>query len=479
MKAALDPATAERLSVLLHDVAGLVVEAGRGAEGLAYAVGERLTATGCGDLSAYVELLDGPDGAAERQRLIDEVTIPETHFFRNPPQMAALRRQVLPELLRYATSKDRPLTVWSAGCSTGEEPYTVAMMLRELMPLGDPERIRVVGTDISERALAAAAEARYGVRALQTMAREDIDRFLVPQGRTDHSKNRSGTETWRVRDDVRALVSLRHHNLVGDEPPFGPGEVDLVLCRNVTIYFDRETTRALIARLHGVLRDGGYLVLGHAETLWQLSEDFRLLSVEDAFVYRRGESTANASAAPGAGRASAAWAALTRPRTFPRPRQRPASAPERQPAAAAATPEPAGAAAHPGLSEIRAALSAGDYSTAADLAAALVARDPLNPDAHYLRGLALVNQGCDAEALEDLRRAVYVDPRAGFAHFLLAGSLSRTGQLRAAVASYRAAADTLGTVPPGAVAAELGGRSAAELADLCRSLADRLEEEAS
>lgn len=476
MKAALDPATAARLSDLLHDAAGLVVEAGRGPEGLAYAVGERLAATGCRDLPAYLALLAGPDGAVERQRLIDEVTIPETHFFRNPPQMAALRRQVLPELLRYATAKDRSLTVWSAGCSTGEEPYTLAMMLHELMPLADAGRIRVVGTDISERALAAAREARYGARALQTMAGEDIDRFLVREGRTGPGKGRPSVETWRVRDEVRALVTLDHHNLVGDEPPFGPGEVDLVLCRNVTIYFDRETTRALIARLHGVLRDGGYLVLGHAETLWQLSEDFRLLSVEDAFVYRRGESTAGTGtahpAAASAGRALAAWAALTKPRTFPRPRQRPAPAP-------APAPEQPSAGGPSGLSAIRTALAAGDYSTAADLAAALVVQDPLNPDAHYLRGLALVNQGCDGEALEDLRRAVYVDPKAGFAHFLLAGSLSRTGQLRAAVASYRAAADTLGTVPPGAVAAELGGRSAAELADLCRSLADRLEEEAS
>ena len=440
---------------LLHDTAGLSFDGSR-RDSLAYGVGERMRASGCGDVPAYLDLVSGPAGATERQALVDEVTIPETHFFRNPPQVRALRTHVLPELLKLA-APTRRLRIWSAGCSTGEEPYTVAMLLRELLPANSGWDVQIIATDVSTRAIAAAEAARYGERAFVMTEPVDQQRFFWLD---------TESRDFVVRDEVRDLVEFRHHNLVTDPPPFGPGEVDLVLCRNVTIYFDRATTKRLMQRLHGCLRDGGYLFLGHAETLWQLTSDFALVSLGDAFVYRRADPDGERRAV------------LPDRRTEDEPRPTRADR-RRGPVdrrALAVVGPPAVRSPDP-LVAVRTAVAEGRYADAADLAADVVAATPLRSEAHYLHGLALSNLGNDAEALVMLRKTVYLDPEDGFAHFLLGGCLERLGELVAATRSYRAAAATLGSRRVDAIAPELGGRSVFELAALCHQLANRLARE--
>ncbi|HEX7104854.1 MAG TPA: CheR family methyltransferase, partial [Acidothermaceae bacterium] len=260
---------------ILEKAAGLVHDETR-RESLNFSVMTRVEATGSQSVAAYLALVASPGGVVERQRLIDEVTIQETHFFRNPPQIRALRQHVLPELIRRAVVTDRPVNIWSAGCSTGEEPYSVAMLVRELLPMATREHVRVLGTDVSANALRIAEQASYGARAVQMAEPVDLARWFTLVG-----------DNYLVRDDVRDLVELRLHNLVTEAPPFEPGEVDLVLCRNVTIYFNRATTKELMGRFHAVLRNGGYLFLGHSETLWQMSDAFTLVPLGDAFVYRR------------------------------------------------------------------------------------------------------------------------------------------------------------------------------------------------
>lgn len=448
----------DALRALLARTAGLVFDEAR-RDSVAYSVAERLRATGVGTVAAYVVLLEG---AEERQRLVDEVTIQETHFFRNPPQVRALRSTVLPELLRAAEQRGGRLRVWSAGCSTGEEPYTVAMLLRELLPGRAAADARVFATDVSQRALAAARAASYGARAVQMAAPEDLARFFVeePDGR------------WRVREEVRDLVELRHHNLVTDPPPFAEGEVDLVLCRNVTIYFGRETTRALVHRFSRVLRPGGYLLLGHSETLWQVSDEFGLVALGSgdsaAFVYRRLDGAH--AGAPAADRRRVLPDRRTGDDPPPLTRDR-----RRGPRRGLADPPPARplpAVAPPAdpLVEARSALQCGRYEHAAELAAKAAADAPLRGEAHYLRGVALSSLGRDPEALVDLRKAVYLAPQDGFAHFLLAGVLGRLGDPVAARREYAAAAETLGGRPGDTTAPELGGRSVQELRALCLRL---------
>jgi chemotaxis protein methyltransferase CheR len=326
------------------------------------------------------------------------------------------------------------------------------------LPASSGWDVRIIATDISKRALAAAESARYGERAFVMTDPIDQQRFFYLD--TD----RGG---YVIRDEVRELVEFRHHNLVTDEPPFAPGELDLVLCRNVTIYFDRTTTKRLMHRLHGCLRDGGYLFLGHAETLWQVSDAFSLVSLGDAFVYRSGDPEAERRAV------------LPDRRTEDEPRptradRRRGPLDRRLVAELGSQPAPAEPARDP-IIAVRTAVAGGNYAEAADLAAEVGTATPLRSEAHYLHGLALSNLGRDAEALVVLRKAVYLDPDDGFAHFLLGVSLERTGERLAAARSYRAAAGTLGSRPFDAVAPELGGRSVAELAALCHRLALQAE----
>jgi chemotaxis protein methyltransferase CheR len=454
------------LAELLRRTAGLAFDRSR-RDSLSYAIGERMRALECDDVAAYLQLVAGEAGIEERQALLDDVTVPETHFFRNPPQVRALRTHVLPELLRQAAPTKR-LRIWSAGCSTGEEPYTLAMLVRELLPVSSGWDVRIIASDLSTRALARARDARYGERSLVMTDDVDRQRFFILD---------AAAGSWNVRDEVRELVEFRHHNLVTDPPVLGSGHIDLVLCRNVTIYFDTDTTRALVERLHGCLRDGGYLFLGHAETLWHVTDVFALVPLGDAFVYRRESASGERRRVLPDRRTAHEPHVRTRDeKAGPDRRRGPADrrlaalaeGPAR-PVTTVVGPDPVGP---DPVDAVRAALDAGRYAEAADLAADLAAVTPLRQAAHYLRGLALTNLGRDREAIAALRKAVYLDPADGFAHFLLAGALERCGEVHVAARSYRTAADTLGRRPRDAVAPELGGRSVLELAELCGQLAE-------
>jgi chemotaxis protein methyltransferase CheR len=228
------------------------------------------------------------------------------------------------------------------------------------------------------------------------------------------------------------------------------------------------------------------LFLGHAETLWQITEDFTLVSLGDAFVYRRqpeqGERRPvlpdrRTEAEPRPTKADRRRGPFDRRRLGARAARAAAASPaavEARPAHASApvaVPPSRVADNVDPMVQVRRAVAAGNYADAADLAAEVVAATPLRSEAHYLQGLALTNLGRDQDALVVLRKAVYLDAHDGFAHFLLAGALERLGEHLAAGRSYRAAADTLGRRTKDAVADELGGRSVAELAKLCRELA--------
>jgi len=454
------------LAGLLHSTAGLAFDQSR-RDSLAYSVNERMRAAGLASVAEYLRLLAHPSGAEERQALLDEVTIPETHFFRNPPQIRALRAHVLPELLRQAAGT-RKLRIWSAGCSTGEEPYTLAMLVRELLPVSAGWDVKILATDISTRALAAAERARYAERSFVMTDPVDRQRFFVLD---------TESRSYVVRDELRELVEFRHHNLVADQPPFDEGCVDLVLCRNVTIYFDRETTKRLMQRLHGRLRDGGYLFLGHAETLWQISDDFSLVSLGDAFLYRRQPASGERRLVlPDRRTEDEPRPTKADRRRGPVDRRRVGLGRRKTERPDPLTPVPAQEPGPDPLVAVRTAVAEGRYDDGADLAAEVVTATPLRSEAHYLHGLSLTNLGRHAEALVVLRKAVYLDPDDGFAHFLLGAALERLGEHVAAARSYRAAATTLGKRPQDAVAPELGGRSVAELAEVCTQLAARAED---
>jgi len=497
---------------ILEKSAGLVHDESR-RDALGFAIAGRLAVTGLGSVAAYLAFLGGPTGAFERQQLIDVVTIQETHFFRNPPQIRALRQHVLPELLKRSMAQGRPLTIWSAGCSTGEEPYSLAMLVRELMPMATREHVRIIGSDVSTTALDFAEAARYGARAVQMAESIDLDRWFDVDG-----------DAYVVRQDVRDLVDLRLHNLITQPPPFDPGDIDLLLCRNVTIYFNRATTKALMGRFHSALNDGGYLFLGHSETLWQLSDAFTLVPLGDAFVYRRDDGPRGRATLPDrrteAGDAPillperrghsqrrrdpghAAPASPDRkrpppltlpPLTLPQGQSLPGgwppvgvppmTLPTGQPSRALPSPRRPGSPSSRHTPEefvalAKQALAKGRYSDAVASAARAAKADPMLVEPHLIGGEALVNLGRDADAIKELRQAVYLQANSAPALLLLAGALDRQGEPAAAARAYRAAAATVGALPPEQVAGFFGGRNGAELVDVCLRLAAQAEQSA-
>ncbi|MHB1802169.1 MAG: CheR family methyltransferase, partial [Actinomycetes bacterium] len=276
--------TLDLVGALLEQSTGLVFDAGRRPV-LVAAVRERMAQVGAVEAQEYLGLLrsSGPAGRGELGVLLDEVIVGETSFFRTPPQMVALRQEVLPELARRAGEHRRGLVVWSAGCSTGQEAYTLGVLLAEMLAEMDaagqvvPAPVRVLGTDLSARAVRRARGGRYGPRELVGLAPRVRERWF----------QRSSDGEVTVVPEIAAMVDFAVHNLVVDPPPLVRGTVDLIVCRNVTIYFRREAAAALARRFHDILRPGGCLLLGPAETLWQLSGDFSLHQVGAAFVYRK------------------------------------------------------------------------------------------------------------------------------------------------------------------------------------------------
>jgi chemotaxis protein methyltransferase CheR len=414
-------ATLYDIAALVREVCGLVVDQTRRGV-LATLVRSRCSELGIADPVAYVALLRQDRG--ELQTVIEGLTIGETYFARNPPQIRALAELVLPSLLARG---DHRIRIWCAGCSTGEEPYTVALLLAKLLPASTAKwDVRIIGTDINSSALAAAREGRYGSRAVSLLDDEDLLRYFERDG-----------NGWRVGAELRSLVEFRQHNLTADPPP--AARLDLVLCRNVLIYFERRQMLDVVDGMHASLIPGGWLLLGHSETLWRIYDGFELVRHEDAFLYRRRPPEP---------------AAVRRPP----PLRRPLAAPLMP-----ARPDP--------LAEVRDALSAGAYAAAAELAARHAAEQPLSAQLHYLHGLALVEIGEDAQALIALRRAAYLDPASGFAQFLLAVVLGRLGHGAEAARAYGAAAQALARRVPHERATELGGRRVEDLAAMCQQLA--------
>ncbi len=223
----------------------------------------RVRSLGLADFAAYVRLIrDGHPG--ELEELINAVTTGLTGFFREPHHFAFLAEQLEPTL-RARQSAGGPVRIWSAGCSTGEEPYSIAITLLETLGADERWQPQVLATDLDTRALARASAGIYPLEAVRDLSPARLRRwFLRGRGRREGQV--------RLREAARALVSFRKLNLMED---WGlRGGLDAVFCRNVMIYFDRDTKRRLLSRLHHVLRPDGLLFIGHAESLVGQSEQF-------------------------------------------------------------------------------------------------------------------------------------------------------------------------------------------------------------
>lgn len=211
-------------------------------------------------LSAYEEYLERvKTDRVELSNMVDVLTTNKTSFFREPQHFDYLVQTILP----VWRAERRPRLIWSAGCSTGEEPYTLSMLLQAHLPTVDA---RILATDLSRRVLARAKAARYADAVVQD----------VPgQLRSKYLRRVPGEEVSEVAPEVRARVSFARLNLMGDWPMKGP--FDLILCRNVMIYFTDDTRTTLARRYAGLLSEQAVLMIGHAESLASLDQPLRLI----------------------------------------------------------------------------------------------------------------------------------------------------------------------------------------------------------
>jgi chemotaxis protein methyltransferase CheR len=241
---------------------------------LADVAAQRLDASGGLPFDEYVaRLVDGAD-PDETLALAERLTVGETYFFRNRNDLEAFVAVVLPDRMR-ARERERRLRILSAGCSSGEEPYTLAMLVHGV-PALEAWDVRIRGVDVNPAAVARAAAGRYGEWSLRQTPRDMRARFFR-QERGGH----------RLVDEVRSMVEIEQRNLVEDDPGlWQPGAYDVVFCRNVTMYFSPEVARRVVARIARSLAPGGYLFLGHAETLRGVSTAFHLRDSHGTFYYR-------------------------------------------------------------------------------------------------------------------------------------------------------------------------------------------------
>jgi chemotaxis protein methyltransferase CheR len=243
---------------------------------------ERLTVRGLASYGDYYQLLKySPLAHEEWEEASELLTTHETYFFREDYQLRAFKNELLPMLAERGKLRKR-LQVWSAGCSTGEEAYTIAMLVLE-SGLFDGWEVRVYGSDLSKKCIAAARRGVYGPTSFRTTSEESKRAWFVPQSTREPATG----EALGVSPAVRALCHFGQMNLLDEERTHLVGRCDVIFCRNVLIYFDGPSRKRVIEMFHERLVHGGVLLLGHAESLLNVSTAFELLHLKEDLVYRK------------------------------------------------------------------------------------------------------------------------------------------------------------------------------------------------
>jgi len=437
---------------------------------------------GLSDLETYQARLE--EDPALLDDLLVELTIGETYFFRNPEHFDFLRQEALPEISRRR-GPEHVVRLWSAGCASGEEPYSLAVLMMEE---GYEDRMRVYGTDVSRAALARARAATYGDWSLRGPQAHRMWPFLHQEGKRYH-----------LERQVREHVHLGYLNLAQPSWPSatsGIREMDVILCRNVLIYFNRPTIQAVAHQLHATLAEGGFLITGPSDPSLNEFAPFDTLVTDWGIVYRR----------PGATPKAPRIAHRVTPAEAPAP---PAAALPLAPPQAAPQPPPPIAApdsALPGVEEARQALARGDWHEAAlragvlqedpgaaavavralanlDLRAAVhacaeaAARHPLAGELRYLEALLLLGMGRLPESERAVRQALYLEPSLAVAHLTLGIILRRQGDPQGAKRAFRTAESLCAVLPPEAPVPLSDGESASKLEAVARAERTRLERE--
>ena len=479
-------------------------------------VAVRMRVLQCRSFESYMERFKSSSGSHDELRaLASELTIGETYFFRSPEQLSAFSEVALPRLIR--ADHARPIRILSAGCSTGEEPFTLAMTLRELGPLA-PTEVSILAIDINPEALAKARRGRYSAWAMRATPPECVEKYF--------HRERS---QFALDERVQAMVRLEERSLaVEDDQFWHPHSFDIVFCRNVIMYLSARVVREVIARFARVLAPDGFLFLSHAEPLRGISQAFHVEYAEGAFYY-----VLRNTGGPSIPMSSGTWPVSQRKDRWRRPIRSishnlvaasvlpalsvrkgsisrstltasfavagPAIAESDAPSTDEASPAGKGPSLSLGAAlmkaeqydEALATLQAlapadrldpdvlllkaiiqverGKLDEAAELCALLLSQDGLNAAAHYLTALCHEHGGRRASAIDSYRVGVYLDAAFAMPHLRLGLMFRREGDMPAARRELQTASVLLAQEDPARVLLFGGGFSRSTLIDLCAS----------
>lgn len=224
------------------------------------------------DYYNYIQKLK--DRSVEIEALLDVVSTNETYFFRNERQFEALQKECLPDMVRKK-QKEKKLKIWSAGCSTGEEPYTIGICISELLYNFRDWSVEIIATDIAASVLEFAKKGEYSGRRIDKVKPEFLKKYFISRSNPD-------AESYLIKDEIKKMVNFKMLNLFKDTYP---ENVDIIFCRNVMIYFDKEHQKKLLSGFYNSIAKNGYLFLGHSETIHAISEDFVYKKILDTPLY--------------------------------------------------------------------------------------------------------------------------------------------------------------------------------------------------
>jgi chemotaxis protein methyltransferase CheR len=355
-----------------------------------------------------------PTGQALAEQLVAQVTIGETHFFRVTPQIEALRTVVLPDLIR-SRSAMRQLAVWSAGCSTGEEPFTIAILLREQATSLADWSIDVLGTDVSQPSLDVARNAEYAAWSFRDTPEEIRERWFTKHGKM-----------WQLSDAVRRMVRFDRQNLALDPVPMGLAgpRFDLIVCRNVLIYFSPLAVQQVYQRLADALAPGGWLILGPSDPPLERSIPLSPVYLHSAILWRRRDSHADPDVptVPAHLEAPKPSSAVLLP-----PKQQSGRDGAKQAAVRAGTAPKAPTPDH--------ATEPAERTPSRVEAQSRAAAQPLDLDAQNALGMLSLDAGYFEDSIRAFRGVIFLDSSYALAHFGLGRAYAHLGEIERARAA--------------------------------------------
>jgi chemotaxis protein methyltransferase CheR len=433
-----------RLKAHLVESTGLTYYADKDVD-LARRVRHRLSIVGAPDCASYLDILCDPvRGASELDLLIEEVTIGETYFFRHREHFDALRDLVFPDLIERNRA-NRRLRIWCAGCADGPEPYSLAILLkRDMGLLLTGWDVTILGTDINRRCLARAREGKFEEWAFRSTPEELKLSCFRNEGRL-----------WILAPEYKECVSFQYHNLVEHSFPSLVNNLcffDLIVCRNVMIYFGVDLTQTVIRQFHDCLVPGAWLLVGPSEPNMTHFSSFGAVNAPGVTLYRKPRPSA---AADGAGAFTSASLEPPVPVTYTD-----FSVPDDRPTIKNVPPT---------LADVRRHADEGAWESAARGCEQLLKTDNLNSAVHFYHALVLEQMGRRDEAGKSLRRAIYLDRQSVLAHYYLGLFLQSRGDGRQAERCFENVLDLLRSRGDSDIFADADGITVAELRKLTKT----------